>query len=72
MVMVTFSLIAMAGLMGLAVDLGWSFFVQKEAQAAADGVAMAAVQEAYSGLNGAFGNISHVHDGQHRLRHDGL
>ena len=46
LVMVTLSLIAMAGLMGLAVDLGWSYFVQKEAQAAADGAALAAAQEA--------------------------
>ena len=46
LVMVTLSLMAMAGLMGLAVDLGWSFFVQKQAQAAADGAALAAVQEA--------------------------
>jgi Flp pilus assembly protein TadG len=46
LVMVTLALMAMAGLMGLAVDLGWSFFVQKQAQAAADGAALAAVQEA--------------------------
>ncbi len=46
LVMVTLALMAMAGLMGLAVDLGWSYFVQKEAQAAADGAALAAVQEA--------------------------
>jgi Flp pilus assembly protein TadG len=58
MVMVTMALFAMAGLMGLAVDLGWSFYVQKDAQATADSVAMAAAQEAYSGLDGNFGNIS--------------
>ena len=58
MVMVTLSLMAMAGLMGLAVDLGWSFYVQKDAQAAADGVAMAAAQEAYSGLDGNFSAVS--------------
>jgi Flp pilus assembly protein TadG len=46
LVMVTLSLMAMAGFMGLAVDLGWSYFVQKQAQAAADGAALAAVQEA--------------------------
>src|ERR1700686_4357083 len=45
-VMVTVALIAMCGMMGLAVDLGWSFFVEKQAQAAADGAALAAVQEA--------------------------
>lgn len=46
LVMVTLALMAMAGLMGLAVDLGWSFFVQKQAQAAADGAALAAATEA--------------------------
>jgi Flp pilus assembly protein TadG len=46
LVMVTLALMAMAGLMGLAVDLGWSYFVQKEAQAAADGAALAAAAEA--------------------------
>ena len=50
-VMVTLALMAMCGMMGLAVDLGWSFFVKKQAQAAADGAALAAVQEALK-LNG--------------------
>ncbi len=54
-VMVSLALFAMFGLMGLAVDLGWSFFVQKQAQAAADGAALAAVQEAVARL-GAAGN----------------
>ncbi len=49
LVMVTLALLAMAGMMGLAVDLGWSF-VQKQAQAAADGAALAAVQEAMAQL----------------------
>jgi Flp pilus assembly protein TadG len=53
LVMVTIALVAMAGMMGLAVDLGWSFFVQKQAQAAADGAALAAVQEAVARLRGA-------------------
>jgi hypothetical protein len=49
--MVTISLIAMCGLMGLAVDLGWSFYVHKTARRAADAVAMAAVKQALaSGL----------------------
>ena len=52
LVLVTLSFIAMAGLMGLAVDLGWSFFVQKQAQAAADGAALAAAQEAVTRLGG--------------------
>jgi len=51
-VMVTLALIAMCGMMGLAVDLGWSFFVQKQAQAAADGAALAAVQEVYKRQGG--------------------
>jgi|GEM_PF-1038048 len=38
----------MCGMMGLAVDLGWSYFVQKQAQTSADGAALAAVQEAYA------------------------
>ena len=53
LVMVTLSLMAMAGLMGLAVDLGWSYFVQKEAQAAADGAALAAAEEALVNLRTA-------------------
>src|SRR5438105_15276384 len=55
LVMITFALIAMCGLIGLAVDLGWSFFVKKTAQAAADGAAQAAVQEA---LRRVGGNVS--------------
>ena len=51
-VMVTLSLMAMTGMMGLAVDLGWSFFVKKEAQAAADGAALAAVQEVSKRVSG--------------------
>lgn len=42
LVMITMSLIAMCGVMGLAVDLGWSYFVRKSAQRAADSAAMAA------------------------------
>ncbi len=53
LVLVTLALIAMAGIMGLAVDLGWSFFVQKQAQAAADGAALAAVQEALQDIRAA-------------------
>src|SRR5215467_4039810 len=54
LVMITLALIAMCGMMGLAVDLGWSYFVQKAAQAAADGAALGGVQEAYK-LNGGTG-----------------
>jgi hypothetical protein len=56
-VMVTLTLFAMVGLMGLAVDLGWSYFVQKEAQAAADSAALAAAQEAVHRL-GVSSNVS--------------
>lgn len=44
LVMVTFALFAMVGLVGLAVDFGWAFFVEKSAQAAADAAALAAVK----------------------------
>jgi hypothetical protein len=57
-VMVTLALIAMAGMMGLAVDLGWSYFVQKQAQAAADSGALAAVQEAYRRLGGVVSSVT--------------
>jgi hypothetical protein len=52
LVLITLALTAMAGLMGLAVDLGWSFFVQRQAQGAADAAALGAVQEAFRRLNG--------------------
>jgi hypothetical protein len=45
-ILVTLALIAMCGLMGLAVDLGWSYFVRKSAQAAADAAALSAVRDA--------------------------
>ena len=44
--MVTLALIAMCGVMGLAVDVGWSFFVRKAARAAADSAALAAANAA--------------------------
>jgi Flp pilus assembly protein TadG len=44
--MLTLSLIALCGVMGLAVDLGWSYFVKRSAQTAADVAAQAAVQQA--------------------------
>lgn len=50
LVMITLALFAMVGIMGLAVDLGWSFFVKKQAQAAADAAALGAVQEAINRL----------------------
>jgi hypothetical protein len=47
LLLVTLSLFAMCGLLGLAVDLGWSYFVKKSAQNAADSAAMA---DAYQAL----------------------
>jgi hypothetical protein len=49
-VMVTLALISMSGMMGLAVDLGWSYFSQKAAQGAADEAALSAVQRAYASI----------------------
>ena len=56
LVMVTFALFAMIGVIGLSVDLGWSFFVRKAAQSAADTAAMAAATEALRrvGAGGTF------------------
>lgn len=48
LVMITTSLIALCGIMGLAVDLGWGYFVKKAAQRAADAAAMATVEQALS------------------------
>lgn len=58
LVLVTLALFAMAGMIGLAVDLGWSFFVQKQAQAAADATALAAVQEAVVRIRAGGGTIA--------------
>jgi hypothetical protein len=44
LLLVTFALIAMCGLLGLAVDLGWGYFVKKSAQASVDAGAYAAAQ----------------------------
>jgi Flp pilus assembly protein TadG len=52
LVMVTLALVAMVGLLGLAVDLGWSFYVRKSAQAATDAAALAAVHTAYDAIGG--------------------
>lgn len=40
------SLIVMCGILGLAVDLGWSFFVRRNAQSYADAGALAAAEQA--------------------------
>jgi Flp pilus assembly protein TadG len=46
LLLVTLSLFAMCGLLGLAVDLGWSYFIQKSAQNAADSAALSAAYQA--------------------------
>ena len=43
LILVTFALIPMFGLMGLVVDMGWMEFIKKSAQSAADAGAMAAL-----------------------------
>ena len=48
----------MCGMMGLVVDLGWSFFVEKQSQAAADGAALAAVQEAVAHIRSGGGSVT--------------
>ncbi len=57
-VLVTLALFAMAGVMGLAVDLGYSFFVEKQAQAAADAAALGAVQEAVVRIRAGGGAVT--------------
>lgn len=53
LVMITTSLIALCGIMGLAVDLGWGYFVKKSAQRAADAAALAAVEQALAAVGQA-------------------
>lgn len=55
LLMVTVALIAMFGLLGLAVDLGWEFYVHKTARAAADSAALAAVRQARASAQGTAG-----------------
>jgi len=55
LLMVTISLVVMLGMLGLAVDLGWEFYVHKTARAAADSAALAAVRQARAGLLGTAG-----------------
>lgn len=44
LLLVAFALLTMCGLLGLAVDLGWSYYIKKSAQAAADSAALASVR----------------------------
>ena len=52
LLLVTLSLFAMCGLLGLAVDLGWSYFIKKSAQDAADSAALAVAYRASLGYPG--------------------
>jgi len=45
--MVTLVLIVMCGMLGLAVDLGWAYYVKKSAQAAVDAGSISAIVAAY-------------------------
>ncbi len=45
LLMVTIALAVMCGMLGLAIDFGWSFYVHKTARAAADAAALAAVNQ---------------------------
>ncbi|MCL6545086.1 MAG: hypothetical protein K6T61_07645 [Bryobacteraceae bacterium] len=45
-VMLSLSMVVLFGMLGLVVDLGWSYFTHKAAQAAADAAALAAVRQA--------------------------
>lgn len=44
LVMVAVSIVAMCGILGLAVDFGWAFYVKRAAQTAADAAALAAAR----------------------------
>lgn len=57
-IMVTLALVPMCGLMGLAVDLGWCFFLKKQAQATTDAAALAAAAEAMYELQGNFTGVT--------------
>src|SRR5690349_12899234 len=48
--MTTLSLTLLFGIVGLALDLGWGHYVQREAQAAADAAALAAASKALEGV----------------------
>lgn len=54
--MVVLSMFAMFGVLGLAVDFGWAYFVKRAAQGAADNAAIAAAEEmrAITGTSGPY------------------
>ena len=55
LVLVTFALVAMIGIVGLAVDFSFAYFLEKTMQAAADSAALAAVQAAREAGGGSAG-----------------
>jgi Flp pilus assembly protein TadG len=57
LVMVTLGLFAIIGLVGLGIDLSWSYFLEKTMQAAADSAALAAVDAAIDAA-GLAGSVS--------------
>ena len=44
LIMVTLALLMLCGMLGLVVDLGWSYFTKKSAQAAADAQAQRVIE----------------------------
>lgn len=54
LLMVTISLVAMIGMMALAVDLGWGNYVKRSAQKAADAAALAGVYRVYAEVGEEF------------------
>ena len=50
LVMMTFALVLLCGMLGLVVDLGWAYFIRKSAQLAVDAGALAAVKTARVGV----------------------
>ena len=53
LIMTTLALFVLCGMLGLVVDLGWSYFTRKSAQAAADVAALSAAKAAYTWAKGA-------------------
>ncbi len=49
--MVTVALLAMSGVIGMAVDFGWSYFMRRSAQSAADAAALAAINAAMDSVH---------------------
>jgi hypothetical protein len=54
-VMASLTLFAMCGMLGLGVDVGWSYYVQKTARAASDSGALAAVKQMHNNVLGTGG-----------------